>query len=168
LLNKISWATLNKINWATASLAILWLSAAFMVAYPEYVFTFKLGDLVGGFVSGERHENVYIPLLIMIDIIISLRLKHYQTSGKALMVMVISGVTYIVLAAYIFENAASTTPLHSTTIDIVFTLSVLCLFVVRYMSFVSAKPGNPVKDDGTPLAMVPVNTHLDNLKDSNP
>lgn len=159
---------LNKINWATTSLAILWLSAAFMVAYPEYVFTFKLKDLAVGFVSGERHENIYIPLLIMIDIIISLGLKHYQTSNKALMVMFISGITYIILAAFILQNTAAVVTLSCPTTVIIFILSVLCLFIVRYMSFVSAKSGAPAKNDTPPLAMVPINTHLGSLKGSTP
>lgn len=123
----------------------LWLSVAFMVAYPDYVLEWRFTQLSMGFVNGERDEIYYLPFLILVDFFISLVLNHYRPTKFGALTIAACSIIYFIIAAALSRQ----TEVAGTPAAVLFVVCVGLLLAVRFVSFLSPS------SDGKPLRVRP-------------
>lgn len=114
---------------------IVWMSMAFLVAYPQEIVNFHFSDLPKSFFGHHGMERIFIPLLVLVDISIDWVLGHRRLSEKAGLSCIFAAVFYVIVTGVI--------PFYSTNLTnnslswlLLFTL--LLLFVPRFASFFRA------------------------------
>ncbi len=120
--------------------AVVWVIAAFLVAYPRHVYSFDFLGLSSDFISDSSLSLVFLPLLITIDIMISMFVGHYRTSQGRFITIIIVSILYIVFAI----SPAVIDKLSSNTTLGIFSVLVLCLLAIRTVSFYSEDTTNSI------------------------
>lgn len=124
----------NLISLSLAS--ILWLTALFILAYPDQALRSDFSKLAKEFLSGSYWRVYLIPFVLLIDVFVSIILGRYFLSRAYAGVMIASSLVYILVAIVIptvniSEEPASQVPL--------FVVAFFTLFVVRVASFVETR-----------------------------
>ena len=81
-----------------AGCTLLWMAAAFLVAFPHEATGLAYIELASRFMSPEHvMERLFVPLLVATDIVIDWGLKHLRLRGSFAVVAVIATIAYVVL-----------------------------------------------------------------------
>lgn len=115
---------------------ILWLSAAFIVAFPKLVFSLDFSALSKHFITGFNNESIFIPLLLFVDIIIAVMLHDLRLNKVIGFLVLASALVYVSLTFMVPEYSGEQT---SKTYGILFGLAFACLAVPRFFTLVTAE-----------------------------
>ena len=133
---------IRTIAWLTGFFCtLLWLSFAFMVAFPAETLSFDFARLAGVFLDGSEPEGVaferiFIPLLLAVDIVISVLLGHFRPSQRGILISLLALLVYVVAAGIAPTYSDShTAKSHAALFFVAFS----CLSVMRLATFLSPR-----------------------------
>lgn len=122
--------------WLWAALCtFVWLSMAFLVAYPEAIVNFDFHSLREEFFGSEGIERLFIPLLVVVDIGIDWVLGHRRLKDRAGLTCLFMAIFYGIIAGVVpYYNHA----LSDRALFWMFAAVLLMLAVPRFLSFFQA------------------------------
>lgn len=130
---------------ACGSCAVFWIVVAFLVGFPQEVFSLRFAPLAAEFVHNPRHEAMFIPILLTADILIGLLLDHVHMNRTQGLVLLLAGFVYLLVIGLAPEYGEDHTALQQDTGNhlLWFSVALVSLVVVRFISFLP-KPLTPI------------------------
>ena len=136
--------------------AFLWISAAFIVGFPGQMFALDWRDLASEFIHGAHNENLLIPFLLFVDIVIAIWLDHLVISRAQMAMIALGGAIYLLVTGLAPQygdhpiNSAHDATNHLRR----FLVALMCLAVTRFITLMP-KPFVPV----APASVLPGTGH---------
>jgi uncharacterized membrane protein len=131
-----------------------WISAAFIVGFPQHVFSWNWSELSNDFIFGVDNETILIPFLLLVDVVIAGFLNHLWVARNQILIIAAAAAIYILvtgIAPKYAEVGAGGEPLGNHFG--LFFVALMCLCSVR---FVTLLPKRFVKLQPFPVPSVAV------------
>lgn len=111
--------------------AMVWLMAAFLVAFPNLAINLKIHLLADSFIGGIDNELLYIPFLIVIDASIAFFLRPYVIRPILIGTSLFAILVYTIVCAITLEHEK----VEGLFSDVLFVIAFISLLILRMVTF---------------------------------